>query len=140
MKLIALIMPEQDDKPCLTQERSFAFVAALVSNRLIALCSLHYSDGAGAHKSDFQFEQFDAIAELPLFNPDLEGQPPVAVQTLHAAIAWSDLIVIASPEYAHGVTGVIKNALETFSVPYKPVLMLQARARSNSQMPLCMRP
>lgn len=103
-------------------------------NRALLISLQRHANEVSAHKSDFQFEQFDAIAELPLFNPDLEGQLPVAVQTLHAAIVWSDLIVIASPEYAHGVTGVIKNALDWCvsleAFVHKPVLVLQARARS----------
>lgn len=53
-----------------------------------------------------------AVGELPLFNPDLEAQPPPAALRLHADVAWADALLIASPEYAHGVTGVIKNALD----------------------------
>ena len=37
---------------------------------------------------------------------------PAPVAALHSAIAGSDAVLIASPEYAHGVTGVLKNALD----------------------------
>jgi NAD(P)H-dependent FMN reductase len=57
-------------------------------------------------------EIFAGIAALPLFNPDLEADLPPAVRALHAAVADCDALLIASPEYAHGVTGVLKNALD----------------------------
>jgi chromate reductase len=50
--------------------------------------------------------------ELPLFNPDLEANLPAPVARLHTAIADSTAVLIASPEYAHGVSGVLKNALD----------------------------
>lgn len=49
---------------------------------------------------------------LPLFNPDLEGEPPAAVRDWHAAVQAADVLLIASPEYAHGISGVMKNALD----------------------------
>jgi len=51
-------------------------------------------------------------ADLPLFNPDLEADLPAAVRRLHAAIDECAALLIASPEYAHGVSGVLKNALD----------------------------
>jgi chromate reductase len=50
--------------------------------------------------------------ELPLFNPDLEAQLPAPVRRLHAAIDSCAALLIASPEYAHGVSGLLKNALD----------------------------
>jgi NAD(P)H-dependent FMN reductase len=74
------------------------------------------------------------IGTLPLFNPDLEAELPVAVARLHAAVVAADALIIASPEYAHGVTGAIKNALdwlvglETFAGT--PVAVLNASPRA----------
>lgn len=53
-----------------------------------------------------------APGELPLFNPDLETSPPSSVARFRDAVASADALLIASPEYAHGVSGVIKNALD----------------------------
>jgi NAD(P)H-dependent FMN reductase len=53
-----------------------------------------------------------APGELPLFNPDLETAPPPVVVSFRDAVAEADALLIASPEYAHGVSGVIKNALD----------------------------
>jgi NAD(P)H-dependent FMN reductase len=78
---------------------------------------------------------FRGVGELPLFNPDLEAQCPAGVRTLHAAVAAADALVVASPEYAHGVTGTIKNALDwlvSFE-PFvgKPVAVLNASPRAH---------
>ena len=55
---------------------------------------------------------FQGLGELPLFNPDLEAHPPANVTLFYRAVAEADALMIASPEYAHGVTGTIKNALD----------------------------
>ena len=54
---------------------------------------------------------------LPFFNPDLDRELddpalPLAVCQLRRAIAVSDGVLISSPEYAHGISGVLKNALD----------------------------
>ncbi|MFA5966813.1 MAG: NADPH-dependent FMN reductase [Sphingomonas sp.] len=53
-----------------------------------------------------------SLEALPLFNPDLEPDLPHAVSAFRSRIAAADALIIASPEYAHGVSGVIKNALD----------------------------
>jgi NAD(P)H-dependent FMN reductase len=58
---------------------------------------------------------YDALADLPAFNPDIEegtGPVPNAVAHWRAALATADAVLISSPEYAHGIPGVIKNALD----------------------------
>lgn len=71
---------------------------------------------------------------LPLFNPDLEAEMPLAVRAWRAAIAAADGVLISSPEYAHGVSGVMKNALDWLvSGPEfvgKPVALLDATTRT----------
>lgn len=63
---------------------------------------------------------FDGMGHLPLFNPDLESDPPAPVLALRAAVVDADALLFASPEYAHGVTGVIKNALD-WLVSFEPL-------------------
>lgn len=77
---------------------------------------------------------FTGIGELPLFNPDLESQLPPRVHSFRERVAAADALLIASPEYAHGVTGAIKNALD-WLVSYepfvnKPVAVLNTSPRS----------
>ncbi len=55
---------------------------------------------------------FAGLGELPLFNPDLDLQLPASVVAFHRAVSAADAVLFASPEYAHGVTGTIKNALD----------------------------
>lgn len=71
---------------------------------------------------------------LPLFNPDLEVQPPEGVRRWRAEVAAADALLIASPEYAHGVSGTIKNALDWLvsceGFVSKPVAVLNASPRA----------
>lgn len=55
---------------------------------------------------------YEGLGDLPHFNPDLEGSEPHAVMDFRARLANADGVLISSPEYAHGVPGVIKNALD----------------------------
>ena len=60
-------------------------------------------------------EIFDGISELPYFNPDLDrdgAEPPSAVTKFRTQLAKADALLIATPEYAHGIPGVLKNALD----------------------------
>jgi NAD(P)H-dependent FMN reductase len=53
------------------------------------------------------------LDELPFFHPDLEAAaPPEAALAWRREIAWSQAILVSTPEYAHGVPGVLKNALD----------------------------
>jgi chromate reductase len=81
--------------------------------------------------------RFDGLADLPAFNPDLDGEgaaPPPAVARWRAAIAGADAVVICSPEYAHGVPGSLKNALDWLvsgpDVPGLPVAVVNATTRA----------
>ena len=77
------------------------------------------------------------LAKLPPFNPDddIEDKPkPEPVATLLALVAASDALVIAAPEYAHGIPGALKNALdwlvasETFAG--KPTALINTSPRA----------
>lgn len=59
-----------------------------------------------------KIELFAGLGELPIFNPDLESCPPLAARIFRAYVRRADALLIASPEYAHGVTGAMKNALD----------------------------
>ena len=78
---------------------------------------------------------FRAVRELPLFNPDLEAKLPSQVAILFTEVSASDALLIASPEYAHGVTGTIKNVLD-WLVSFEPfvhkhVAVLNASPRAH---------
>ena len=58
------------------------------------------------------------LSDIPLYNQDVEdaGEPP-SVVAWKRAIAEADGLLVATPEYNHGVPGVLKNALDWASRP-----------------------
>jgi len=84
--------------------------------------------------ADVCVELFTELGNLPLFNPDLEIADSPAVADFHARLLEADGVIIASPEYAHGVTGVMKNALDWMvgseAFVNKPVALLNASPRA----------
>jgi chromate reductase len=55
---------------------------------------------------------------IPLFNQDIEDAgDPAAVVAFKSAIAEADALLVATPEYNHGMPGVLKNALDWASRP-----------------------
>ncbi len=75
----------------------------------------------------------EAAGELPPFNPDLDRDgdvPPPPVKEFRALLASADGFVISSPEYAHGVPGAFKNALDWIvssgEIGGKPVILINA--------------
>jgi chromate reductase len=77
------------------------------------------------------FDRAD-IGALPHFNQDLYIEPlPAGVLHFRAQMVAADGLVICSPEYNHGVPGVLKNALDWASRPHnasplkaKPTLVI----------------
>lgn len=68
--------------------------------------------------SGLTVEIFAGLADIPLYNGDLDTDtPPVAVTELRAAIGAADGLIIATPEYNYSVPGVLKNALDWASRP-----------------------
>jgi chromate reductase, NAD(P)H dehydrogenase (quinone) len=66
-----------------------------------------------------EIEIFD-LQGIPLFNADVEAEgDPERVVEFKKAIRSADGILIASPEYNHGMTGVTKNAIDWASRPAK---------------------
>ena len=62
-------------------------------------------------------EQWE-IRDLPFYDGDLEAEgDPASVAAFKEAIRAADAVVIASPEYNHGVPGVLKNAVDWASRP-----------------------
>lgn len=84
---------------------------------------------------DVTVHLYEGLGTLPLFNPDLEGHEPSSVIDFQKQLARCDAVLIASPEYAHGVTGVMKNALDwvvaSAELSQKPVGILNAADRAH---------
>src|SRR3978361_141918 len=79
-----------------------------------------------------------SLATLPHYNPDLDtldgASLPREASEWRALVARADGILISSPEYAHGVPGVLKNALDwlvsSTEFPGMPVALLGASVLS----------
>tara|TARA_R110000868_G_scaffold45115_2_gene150030 strand:- start:103 stop:624 length:522 start_codon:yes stop_codon:yes gene_type:complete len=78
---------------------------------------------------------YDGIGALPHFNPDIsDDAQPASVTEFRSALARADGVIFSTPEYAHGVPGVLKNALDwvvgTSELVDKPVALFNASPRS----------
>lgn len=79
-------------------------------------------------------EIFDGLAAIPPYDGDIEAAgDPDPVLSLKRAIAGADALLLASPEYNRGMSGVLKNAIDWASRPArasvrdrKPVALLGA--------------
>jgi len=60
---------------------------------------------------DAELVVFDALRDIPPFSPEI-APPPAAVDAWRALVSSSDALLFATPEYAHGLPGVLKNALD----------------------------
>lgn len=77
---------------------------------------------------------YEGLAGLPHFNPDLDDlervTAPPAVEDFRSRLDASDGVLISSPEYAHGVPGAMKNAIDwvvsSGQIYEKPVALLNA--------------
>ena len=58
------------------------------------------------------------IGDLPLYNQDLDGNPPEQWRRFREQVAAADGVLFCSPEYNRGVPGVLKNAIDVGSRPY----------------------
>jgi NAD(P)H-dependent FMN reductase len=78
---------------------------------------------------------YGGLADLPHFNPDLDPDAIATVADFRARLAAADGVLISSPEYAHGVAGVMKNALDwvvaSGEFVDKPVALINASPRAH---------
>lgn len=95
------------------------------------------------------------LADIPLYNADLDTDElrPESVMSFKEAIGGADVLLIATPEYNHGISGVLKNAIDWASRPArrsvlrgKPVGIMGASqqrigtARAQEQLKLVLGP
>jgi chromate reductase, NAD(P)H dehydrogenase (quinone) len=81
-----------------------------------------------------EIDLFTDLHRLPHFNPDDEPSDDMVVRDLTQRMRAADGFVVSTPEYAHGVPGVLKNALDwlvgTDAFIDKPFAVLRACDRS----------
>jgi NAD(P)H-dependent FMN reductase len=113
---------------------SMRILAISGSLRAASLNSLLLRAVARLAPGNIAVDVYNGLARIPLFNPDLERDPPGPVVDLRSRIIESAAVLIASPEYAHGVSGPMKNALDWMvgneSFVHKPVAVLSTSPRA----------
>jgi chromate reductase, NAD(P)H dehydrogenase (quinone) len=81
-----------------------------------------------------EIKLYGGLGELPHFNPDLESTEPASVTDLRHQLRSADGLIISSPEYAHGIPGVLKNALDWLvsgeEFVGKPIALFNASPRA----------
>ncbi|MBZ9770736.1 NAD(P)H-dependent oxidoreductase [Mesorhizobium sp. CA6] len=83
----------------------------------------------------YRVQAYDGLGRLPIFNPDDEGErtPPEAAKLIEM-ITRADGVIVSCPEYAHGVPGGMKNALDWLvsrdAAVGKPAMLVHASPRS----------
>jgi len=102
--------------------------AASTNSALLAALARHAPEGC-------RLTTYDGLGRLPIFNPDDEdGRTPTEAVRLIEAVGRADGVIVASPEYAHGVPGGLKNALDWLvsrdSAVGKPAMLVHASPRS----------
>ena len=80
---------------------------------------------------------YRGLGNLPHFNPDLDtDDPPEAVRALRQEVGLGQGLLISSPEYAPGVSGCLKNALDwlvsSFEFPGEPIARIRDQGRENN--------
>lgn len=78
-----------------------------------------------------EMEIYMDIASIPHFNPDLDtDNPPSSVTQFRNKLKGADGILICTPEYAMGVPGTLKNAIDwtvsSMEFSHKPVALITA--------------
>ena len=69
--------------------------------------------------------EWEGLASLPIFDQDLETDPPANVRELLDAIDEADALLIATPEYNSSLPGGLKNALDWASRPFPDNVLRQ---------------
>jgi chromate reductase, NAD(P)H dehydrogenase (quinone) len=73
---------------------------------------------------------FESLGSIPPLNPDRGDDPGEAVLALRASIGAASAVLIAAPEYAGAIAGLVKNALDWIvgsgELYAKPVALLSA--------------
>jgi NAD(P)H-dependent FMN reductase len=109
--------------------------AASSNTRLLQACVELAPEGVEVHL-------YAGLGTLPHFNADLDTEtPPPEVAAFREQVAAAAAIIVSSPEYARGVPGSLKNALDwlvgSTHVVEKPVALLNGSPRaSHSQQSL----
>lgn len=85
--------------------------------------------------ADVTINLYDELGSLPHFNPDMDNAPPPnSISRFRQQLRSAAGVIISTPEYAHGVPGALKNALDWLvasgELYEKPVALFSASPRA----------
>ena len=81
-------------------------------NRKALRAAERFASEAGASVEEIDLKELN----LPLYDGDIEARGfPESVQKLKSVVESSDVLLIASPEYNHSISGALKNAIDWLS-------------------------
>ena len=114
--------------------------ANMTKKKILAICGSTRKTSSNLNLinaiKDLTHERFDVIGfegltDIPHFNPDLDNEtPPVAVKNFRVQLKNADGVLICTPEYAMGVPGTLKNAIDwtvsSCEFSHKPVALITA--------------
>jgi chromate reductase, NAD(P)H dehydrogenase (quinone) len=111
-----------------------------VKKKIIALCGSNRKQSlqrsyihafALLSKAIFDIEIYDSLDQLPHFNPDLDNdRPSEKIIAFRKRLKSADGILICTPEYAMGIPGTLKNAIDwtvsSCEFSHKPTALITA--------------
>lgn len=111
--------------------------------KILALCgstraqssNLHLLQAIGElYRDRLEITLFAELAQLPHFNPDLDTDvPPAGITAFRRQVKEAEGILICTPEYAMGVPGTLKNALDwtvsSMEFSHKPTALITASSQ-----------
>jgi chromate reductase len=107
-------------------------ILAISGSTRKASSNLHLIKAIADLTSDiFIITIFEGLSELPHFNPDLDNEhAPQQITAFRKQLREADGILICTPEYAVGVPGTLKNAIDwtvsSMEFTKKPVALITA--------------
>jgi chromate reductase, NAD(P)H dehydrogenase (quinone) len=117
-----------------SKSRTIRILAISGSLRQVSSNTALLQAAIGLSPEHVEMKLYGGLGDLQHFNPDLEPMEPPSVKDLRAQVKWSDGLIISSPEYAHGVPGVLKNALDWLvsgeEFVGKPIALFNASPRA----------
>jgi chromate reductase len=93
-------------------------IAILVGSLRAGSLNRRVAKSICAFASDMLDCEMVEIGDLPLYNADLDTDPPEAWTRFRQKIGSVDGVLFCSPEYNRGIPGVLKNAIDVGSRPY----------------------